>query len=385
MPGPLAGLRVLDLTRVLAGPLAGQILGDFGADVIKVEGRQGDDSRGYGTAYLRDRDGEPTAESGFYLSANRNKRSIICDFADPNDQRRVLELAKGCDVLLENFRPNTLTRYGLGYEGVRTVNQRIIYASLTGYGQEGLYAERPGYDAIFQAQGGWMSITGPEQGPWSKTGPSFVDVFAGNYLVSAILAALYHRDARQGKGQQIDVALLDCAVAALSHVGSNYLISRDAPKRLGRAGNGGAPSDVFECSDGAIYISSGRQQHFERLCDELDRRDLLDDPRFIDAHARFAHRQALTDALQKCLIQRQREPLIAVLAQHGVPAGPLNDLPTLFADPHVRERGLVVKMEHSVGGEIDVLANPVRFGATPVEYRLAPPVLGEHDSLIGWA
>ena len=378
MPGPLAGIRVLDLTRVLAGPLAGQTLGDFGADVIKVESANGDDARAYGTSFVRDADGARTAESGFYLSANRNKCSIRCDFSRAEGKARILDLAGRCDVLLENFRPGTLARYGLGYDDVSQANPRVIYASLTGYGQDGPYADRPGYDAIFQAQSGWMSITGPAEGPWSKTGPSLVDVFTGHQLVAAVLAALYHRDAKGGSGQHIDLALLDCAVAALSHVGSSYLLSKEPPQRLGTAGNGGAPSDVFACADGHIFISSGRQAHFERLCLALGCPALAADPRFADAQLRFTHREALKAALQEILRHRGRDEIVALLSAEGVPVGSLNDLPALFADPHVRQRGMVVTMPHALAGEVELLANPIRFSATPVEYRLPPPLLGEH-------
>ena len=382
--GPLAGIRVLDLSRVLAGPIATQMLGDFGADVIKVEAPGGDDARGYGPHFGRDGDGKPTRESGFYLAANRNKRSITCDFATPEGRERVLGLARDCDVLVENFRPGSLARHGLAYDDIRQVNPRIIYASLTGFGQNSPYAARPGYDAIFQAHAGWMSVTGEPDGAWSKTGPSLVDVFSGINLVAAITAALYHRDARGGEGQHIDLALQDCAIAALSHVAGNYLVSRELPRRLGTAGNGGAPSDVYHCADGRIYISSGRQEHFERLCAVLKRRDLIDDPRFTDGARRFANRDVLDEELVPAMQLRKRAELIEALSAAGVPVAPLNDLSEVFADPHVAAREMLVPMEHELLGEVELVGNPVRFAATPVSYRRAPPQAGEHDEEAYW-
>ena len=383
MGAPLAGVRVLDLTRVLAGPLATQMLGDLGADVVKVEAPgTGDDARGYGPHFARDQAGRPTRESGFYLSANRNKRSISCDFSKPEGRSRILELAARCDVLVENFRPGTLARYGLGYEDLSARNPRLIYASLTGFGQKSPYADRAGYDAIFQAQAGWMSVTGEPDGPWSKAGPSLVDVFSGLNLASAVIAALYHRDAKGGTGQQIDVALYDCAIAALSHVAGNYLVSREATRRLGNAGNGGAPSDVFACADGQIYITSGRQEHFERLCGVLGRKDLLDEPRFANSLLRFEHREPLSDALQAATATWPRDRLVEALAAEGVPAAPLNDLADVFADPHVAQRGMTVAMPHELLGQVDLVANPIRMSQTPVSYRFAPPQLGEHDAIL---
>ena len=384
MTAPLAGIRILDLTRVLAGPLATQMLGDLGADVIKVEAPgSGDDARGYGPHFALDREGGRTRESGFYLSANRNKRSITCDFAKPDDRSRLLELAARCDVFVENFRPGGLARYGLGYDDVKALNPRVIYASLTGFGQDSPYAGRAGYDAIFQAQGGWMSVTGEPDGPWCKAGPSLVDVFSGLNLAAAVMAALYHRDAKGGTGQHIDVALYDCAIAALSHVAGNYLVSREAPRRLGNAGNGGAPSDVFACADGQIYITSGRQEHFERLCGVLGRKDLLDEPRFANSLLRFEHREPLSEALQTATATWRRDRLVEALAAEGVPAAPLNDLGDVFGDPHVAQRGMTVAMPHELLGQVDLVANPIRMSETPVAYRFPPPQLGEHDPMIG--
>lgn len=382
--GPLSGIRVLDLSRVLAGPIATQMLGDFGADVIKVEAPEGDDSRGYGPHFATDTSGRPTRESGFYLSANRNKRSIICDFATSEGRERILALARGCDVVVENFRPGSLARHGLGHEDIHRINPRAIYASLTGFGQDSPYATRPGYDAIFQAQGGWMSVTGEPEGPWSKTGPSLVDVFSGINLVAAITAALYHRDARGGAGQHIDLALYDCAIAAMSHVAGNYLVSRESPQRLGTAGNGGAPSDVYPCADGMIYISSGRQEHYERLCHSLQRPDLIRDPRFADAMSRFTNRVALGQQLADAMRDRRKSELIETLSAAGVPVAPLNDLDEVFTDPHVAVRGMLVTMDHGLLGQVDLVGNPIHFGTSPVSYRLPPPTAGEHDADITW-
>lgn len=383
--GPLEGIRVLDLSRVLAGPIATQMLGDFGADVIKVEAPgKGDDARGYGPHFGRDAEGKRTRESGFYLAANRNKRSIACDFATDEGRRRILDLARGCDVLVENFRPGSLARYGLGFEDIRAINPKVIYASLTGFGQDSPYADRPGYDAIFQAQGGWMSVTGEPDGPWSKTGPSLVDVFTGINLVAAINAALYNRDARGGAGQHIDLALYDCAIAALSHVAGNFLVSREAPNRLGTAGNGGAPSDVYPCADGKIYISSGRQEHYERLCEALGQPGLIKDPRFIDALSRFANRKSLANELADAMQHRRKTELIETLSAAGVPVAPLNDLAEVFSDPHVGVREMLIEMDHSLLGKVELVGNPAKFSETPVSYRLPPPQVGEHDTDISW-
>lgn len=379
MPGPLSNIRVLDLSRVLAGPLATQFLGDLGADVVKVERPGvGDDSRAYGPHFVESPDGA-VRTSAFYLSANRNKRSITCDFATEEGRALILRLAKRCDVFVENFTVGTLSQYGLDYDALSKVNPRIIYASLTGYGQDGPYSARAGYDAIFQAQGGWMSLVGDPDGPWFKTGPSLVDVFSGQWLASGILAALYERDANGGAGQYIDLSLLDCAVAALTHVGVNYLNSGQLPPRLGNASNGGGPSDVFQCADGPIYISTGGQAHFRSLCEILGCRELFDDPRFATALKRFEHRQVLCDLLSQSIARRQRAELAQALSEQGVPAGILNNLHELFDDAQVKARDMKLRMEHERLGPVDLVANPLRFSQTPVTYRSPPPLAGEND------
>lgn len=379
MPSPLANIRVLDLSRVLAGPLATQFLGDLGADVIKVERPgTGDDSRAYGPHFVEAPDGSART-SAFYLSANRNKRSITCDFATEEGRTQILQLVERCDVFVENFTVGTLSQYGLDYEALNKVNPRIIYASLTGYGQDGPYAARAGYDAIFQAQGGWMSLVGDPDGPWFKTGPSLVDVFSGQWLASGILAALYERDVRGGGGQYIDLGLLDCAVAALTHVGVNYLNSGQLPPRLGNTSNGGGPSEVFQCADGPIYISTGGQAHFLKLCQILRCPDLVDDPRFETALKRFEHREVLSELLSRFIAGRLRVELASALSDKGVPAGVLNNLHELFDDAQVKARDMKVRMNHERLGAIDLIANPLRFSRTPVTYRSPPPLTGEND------
>lgn len=380
MPGPLSNIRVLDLSRVLAGPLATQFLGDLGADVVKVERPgSGDDSRAYGPHFVDAPDGSART-SAFYLSANRNKRSITCDFSTGEGRAQILKLAERCDVFVENFTVGTLSQYGLDYEALSKINPGIIYASLTGYGQDGPYAARAGYDAVFQAQGGWMSLVGEPDGAWFKTGPSLVDVFSGQWLASGILAALYDRDARGGAGQHIDLGLLDCAVAALTHVGVNYLNSGQLPPRLGNTSNGGGPSDVFQCADGPIYISTGGQAHFLKLCQILGCTELFDDPRFATALKRFEHRHVLNELLSPFIARQRRTELARALSDEGVPAGVLNNLHELFDDAQVKARGMKVQMNHERLGEVDLIANPLRFSRTPVAYRSPPPLVGENDA-----
>ena len=380
MSGALTGIRVLDLTRVLAGPLATQFLGDVGADIVKVERPGwGDDTRHYGPHFLQPHEESDGTGSTFFLCANRNKRSVSCDLNSEEGRATILRLAARCDVFVENFTVGTLARYGLDYEAVRKVNPNVIYASLTGYGQDGPYSDRAGYDAVFQAQAGWMSLIGEEDGRWFKTGQSLADIYSGMCLASGILAALYHRDAKGGGGQHLDVGLYDCAVSALSHVGVAYLNSGKLPPRLGNAANGGAPSDIFDCADGTIYISTGRQAHFKTLCAILDCPHLCADSRFANAIARFQNRAALSQELARHMATRDRTELADALAGQGVPAGLVNDVGQVFADPQVQARGMAIGVEAEKLGQIGLIANPIRFSETPVSYRQPPPRLGESN------
>jgi len=384
--GALSGIRVLDLGRVLAAPWATQILGDMGAEVIKVERPQGGDmGRLYGPDFLMDAQGRKTRESSFYLCANRNKKSVTVDLSSAEGQQIIKDLAAQCDVFVENFIAGTTERFGLDYASIRAINPRIIYCSVTGYGQDGPYASRPGFDAVFQAHGGMMSVTGipdgmPGAGPM-KTGPSLMDVMTGYNAAVGILAALLHRDRVSGEGQYIDVALLDTAVACQSHLMSNYLISGRVPERRGNEGNGGGPAQVFKCRDGEIYISAGNNHNFVDLCRVLGAPELGHDPRFVDLHDRYLHRSELTGLLSDLVLQWDRRPLMDALVEAHVACSVVNDYADVFDDPQVRHRGILIDMPHPLSptGSVPGIANPVRLSDTPVRYDRHPPLLGEHN------
>lgn len=381
---PLAGIRVLDLSRVLAGPLVAQMLGDLGADVIKIERPgDGDDSRSYGPPFLSTPAGERTRESGFYLSANRNKRSVTVDLSTPAGQDIIRRFAAKSDVVIENFRVGTLAKFGLDYPSLSALNPRLVYLSVTGYGQTGAMADRPGYDAIFQATGGHMAVSGapddlPGGGP-TRSGLSIVDILTSHYGTIAILAALNHRDhAADGRGQYIDVALLDSMVATLSHRGMQYLISgKNAPRR-GNVGGGGSPSQAFRCADGQIVLTVGNDGQWQRFCEALDLGALADDPRFRKATSRIENRELLTPTLEAKFAGNTKAHWLGVLARAEIPSGPVNELDEVFAYPQVRERGMVVPVEHPVAPTLPLIANPIRFSETPLTRYDAPPMLGEH-------
>lgn len=380
---PLDNIRVLDLSRVLAGPLAAQMLGDLGADVIKVERPgNGDDARVFGAPYLTGADGKPTRENAFYMSANRNKRSVTVNIAHPKGQEIVRALAAKADVVLENYKVGDLARYGLGYEAVKALNPRVIYCSVTGYGQTGPYAAKPGYDAVFQGQCGLMSVTGlPDHksggGPM-KVGPSIVDVLTGLNVSNAILAALYSRDANGGTGQHIDVALLDCGIAALSHYAQIYLTSGEVPVRRGTQGNGGMPSTLFPCADGAIMLTAGNDAQYVRLCEAVERPDLADHPQFHTNILRVENRDALTDTFDAIFRRRTVAEWLERLEAFGIPSGPINDIGQVFADPQVRHRGMAVPVNHPLAPDLSVIRSPLNFSDTPIRGYAPPPMLGEH-------
>lgn len=384
--GALAGIRVLDLGRVLAAPWATQILGDLGADVIKVERPgQGDIARLYGPASLPDDRGGATRETSFHLSANRNKRGVTINLASPEGQDLVRRLAAQSDVLVENYIPGTLARYGLDYASLRAVNPRLVYCSLTGYGQDGPLAGRPGFDGIFQAQSGLMSVTGaaddePGGGPM-KTGPSLVDIMTGYNAAIGILAALSHRDRVSGEGQHLDIALLDTAIAAQSHIMANYLISGETPARRGTQGNGGGPAQVFRCADRDIYISVGGDANFVDLCAVLKRPDLAEDPRFDSMTGRWDNRRQLTEILDPLVAAWPAGALTDALGAANVPASTVNDYPAVFADEQVRHRAIKIAIAHpaSASGTIETIASPIRLSASPCHYDRHPPMLGEHN------
>jgi crotonobetainyl-CoA:carnitine CoA-transferase CaiB-like acyl-CoA transferase len=381
--GALSHLRVLDLSRVFAGPWAGQMLADLGAEVIKVERPgEGDDSRRLGPPFLRDDAGEPTRDSGFFLSANRNKKSITVDLSRPEGQAIVRSLAKSCDVLIENYKVGDLARHGLDYASLRPDNPRLVYCSITGFGQTGPYRKKPGYDSIFQGMGGLMAVTGhadgePGGGP-QKVGLIVSDLMAGMYASVAIIAALEHRDAVSGEGQYIDLALLDSQVASLSHAAMGYLVSGDHVPRSGTASPTAAPSQMYQCQDGAIMLVVGNKAQWEKLARVVGRPDLPADPRFVTNPDRIHHRAALNAVLEPIFRSRPKQHWVDALAAVGVPCGPVNELDEVFADPQVREREMVVHVPHPKRAAMPMLANPIRLSGTPVQYRMPPPGLGEH-------
>lgn len=380
--GPLQGLKVLDLSRVLAAPWAAQLLADLGADVIKVERPgQGDEARTYGAPYLRDAEGRETLDNAFYLSANRGKRSITLDLATPEGQDIVRRLATRSDVLLENFRTGALKKYGLDYAALSAINPGLVYCSVTGFGQTGPLRHRPGYDAVFQGMGGLMSVTGPKDGaPGAgpvKVGPSIVDILCGLFSSTAILAALHDRR-ETGMGQHVDVALLDSVVAAMSHYAQIYLISRENPVRRGTEGNGGCPSQMFRCGDGEIMITAGNDAHFARLCAVLGMPELARDARFISNNRRIDHRDLLTSILDDAFRQRSVADTLAALEAADVPSGPINTLAQVFEDAQVLARNMLVKVKHSAAGELPLVGNPIHYSRTALGDFRAPPTIGEH-------
>jgi crotonobetainyl-CoA:carnitine CoA-transferase CaiB-like acyl-CoA transferase len=371
----LAGIRVLDLSRVLAGPWATQILGDLGADVIKVEKPgPGDDTRSWGPPFTKHPDGSP-GDAAYYLAANRNKRSVTIDFAHPEGADLVRRLAPQCQILVENFKTGGLRKYGLDYETLKAINPSLVYCSITGFGQDGPYAKRAGYDYMIQAMGGLMSITGEPAGEPMKSAVAVADLFTGMYAVTAILAALRHAE-RTGEGQHLDIALLDCQVAMLANLGMNYLLSGEEPKRLGNAHASIAPYQVFATADGHVVLAVGNDGQFRDFCAAAGV-ELADDPRFATNPLRIDNRVDLTNAIAAIMIQRTTGHWMSVLERAGVPCGPINTLPQVFADPHVAARGAVQTMKRSDGATVKLTANPIRMSATPPDPRIAPPLLGQ--------
>ncbi|WP_296279279.1 CaiB/BaiF CoA-transferase family protein [Pseudoxanthomonas sp.] len=378
MPRALAGVRVLDLTRVLAGPWCTQVLADLGADVVKVERPgSGDDTRGWGPPFLRDADGNETGESAYYLCANRNKRSLAVDIATEEGQAVIRRLASESDVLVENFKVGDMARYRLDASTLRAANPRLVYCSITGFGQDGPYARRAGYDFAIQGLGGLMGVTGAANGEPQKVGVAVADLFTGMYATVAILAALRHRDAT-GEGQVIDMALLDAQVAMLANLGSHYLVGGEVPPRQGNAHANIVPYQVFAVADGHIIVAVGNDRQFVRLCEMLDLAALAGDPRYATNAARVRHRDALVPLLQDAFHARERHGWLALLEAAGIPCGPVNDIADVFADPQVKARGMVTRIEHPHAGAVPLVASPLKLSATPVDLRHAPPLLGQH-------
>ncbi|HEX5611442.1 MAG TPA: CaiB/BaiF CoA-transferase family protein [Burkholderiales bacterium] len=384
--GPLSHIRVLDLSRVLAGPWAAQNLGDLGAEVIKVEKPgAGDDTRGWGPPFLKDGDGKDLKDAAYYGSVNRNKKSITLDIAKPQGQAIVRELAAKSAVLIENYKVGTLARYGLGYDDLKEANPGLVYCSVTGFGQDGPYAPRPGYDFIFQGMGGLMSITGerdgqPGAGP-QKVGIAITDVLTGMYASVAILAALTHRE-RTGKGQHIDCALLDTIVAFNANQIVSYFCSGRIPIRYGNAHAQVVPYEVFPTSDGHIILAVGNDGQFKRFCEIAGCPQLAEEPRFATNTQRIIHRGELIPLITEIMRTRSKHEWIEMLEKATVPCGPINNMKEVFEDPQVQHRGLRVDIPHPLGGKAPVVASPMRLSETPVEYRIAPPLLGQHNDEI---
>ena len=385
-PGPLAHVKVLDLSRILAAPWAGQVLADLGAEVIKVERPgAGDDTRSWGPPFLKGADGKDTKEAGYYLAVNRGKRSITVSLDKPEGQRIVRELARNADIVLENYKAGTLARYGLDAETLRKVNPRLIYCSVTGFGQTGPRRDQPAYDFLIQAMGGLMSVTGekdgkPGGGP-QKVGIPIVDLMTGMYAAVAVLAALARR-AESGQGETIDIAMLDVQVATLSNQAMNYLVSGKVPKRNGNAHPNIQPQDVYRCADGDVILVVGNDGQFGKLCEVLGRPKWVAEPRYATNAQRVRHIAELSAELRELFAEWEREKLIAALDAAGVPCGPINTVADVFNDPQVKARELLRHVPHPSGVDVPQVANPIRFAEAGMELPPPPPLLGQHSDAI---
>ena len=367
---PLNGIRVLDLSRVLAGPYCTMVLGDLGAEVIKVESPEGDETRGWGPPFA-------AGESAYYLCVNRNKRSMVLDFKTDKGRAILHELAKRSDVLVENFRPGTLKRFSMDYETIATLNPQLVYCSITGFGQTGPLRDRPGYDFMIQAMGGLMSISGEPDGEPMKVGVAVADLFAGQNAVIAILAAFQVRT-QTGKGQHLDIALFDSQVAMLANVASSYLISGNLPKRYGNAHANIVPYQSFQASDSWFVIAVGNDKQFSRLCEIIGKSELGQDSRFVTNSSRVENREELIAFLKPIFQEKTTSEWLSALDAVGIPCGPINTLDKVFAEPQVQAREMLVHMEHLKVGDLRLVGSPLKFSETPVDYKLPPPRLGEH-------
>ncbi|MFL6672639.1 MAG: CaiB/BaiF CoA transferase family protein [Massilia sp.] len=382
LPKALGHIRVLDLSRVLAGPWCSQNLADLGADVIKIERPGcGDDTRAWGPPYAKDADGRDTSEAAYYLSANRGKRSVTVDIASAAGQALVRGLARHCDVVLENFKVGHLKRYGLDYASLKALKPDLVYCSITGFGQDGPYAHRAGYDFLIQGMGGLMSVTGerdelPGGGP-QKAGVALTDLMTGMYATIAVLAALTHRD-RTGEGQHIDMALLDTQVAMLANVGSNYLNSGKPPKRWGNAHANIVPYQTFACADGHLIVAAGNDGQYQKFVEAGGRPELAHDPRFATNPLRVHNRDTLVPMLAAMVRTKTRGEWIDLLEARGVPCGPINDVGEVFDNPQVKARGIAIDLPHPAAGKVRLVRSPMKMSATPATSDKAPPLLGQH-------
>lgn len=382
--GALSHIRVLDLSRILAGPWASQILGDLGADVVKVENPAGgDDTRHWGPPYMAGADGQATQESAYFLCANRNKRSVAVDMKTPEGQAILRELARDCDVVIENFKVGGAAKYGLDYASLSALNPGLVYCSITGFGQTGPLASRPGYDFLVQAMGGLMSITGapdgePGAGP-QKVGVALTDIMTGLYAVIGIQAALAERE-RSGLGQHVDLALLDVTAATLANQATNYLVGGLNPTRLGNAHPNIVPYQSFVARDGHLIVAVGNDGQFRRYVEVLGCPELADDPRFAGNRDRVLNRDALVPLLQARMLERDKAEWLRLLEAAGVPAGPINTVAEVFAEPQLQARDMQVNVPHPLNPGLQLVGNPIRLSRTPVQYRSAPPTLGQHSA-----
>jgi crotonobetainyl-CoA:carnitine CoA-transferase CaiB-like acyl-CoA transferase len=382
MPGPLSHIRVLDLSRIMAGPWSSQILADLGADVVKIERPEvGDDTRSWGPPFLKGRDGADTRESGYFLAVNRGKRSVTLDLASEEGRAVVRQLAAQSDIVLENFKVGTLARFGLDYAGLRAVNERLIYCSISGFGQTGPRRERAAYDFLIQAMGGLMSVTGePDGAPGGrpeKVGVPIVDIMTGMYAAIAVLAALARRE-QTGRGDYIDIGMLDVQVSFLANQAMNYLVSGKPPRRSGNAHPNIQPQDVFACRDGHLVLVVGNDGQFVRFCEAVGRPELAGDPRFAVNAARVQNRAVLAPLIAGVLAEGDLADWIARFEQAGVPCGPINTIPMVFLDEQVRHRGMLVQVPHPLADRVPLVASPMKFTEAPLSFDRPPPLLGQH-------
>lgn len=382
MSGPLAGIRVLDLSRVLAGPWAGQNLADLGAEVIKIERpKVGDDSRAFGPPWIKDRDGRDTKDSAYFTSANRGKKSVTVNLQTPEGAALVRELAARSDVLIENYKFGDLERYGLAYAQLKDLNPRLVYCSVTGFGHTGPYRERPGYDFMIQGMGGMMSVTGEPGGEPQRAGVPIADIITGMYASIAICAALAHR-AQSGKGQHLDLALLDSQIALLAYQNTNYFATGKPPRRIGNLHPNIVPYQPFRCADGEVILACGNDNLYRRFCEAAGCPELASDARFATNGKRVENRDELKRLLDAIFARRTKKEWGELLDAAGVPNGPINDIAQVYAEPQVQARGVKIEAEHPVAGRLPLVASPMRFSGTPLEHKVAPPVLGQHTEEI---
>ena len=375
---PLEGVRVLDLSRVLAGPWVGQTLADLGCDVIKVERPGcGDDTRAWGPPFVKTSAGENTQESAYYMSANRGKRSLAVDMTKAEGQKILQDLALHCDIVIENFKVGGLKKFGLDYETLSKINPKLIYCSITGFGQEGPYADKAGYDLMVQGMGGLMSITGEADRQPMKVGVAVVDLFSGMYGVTGILAALFKRE-RTGRGDHIDIALMDCQAAMLANQATNYLVSDKVPHRRGNAHPNISPYEVFETADGYMILAVGNDRQFEAFCDVAGCMELAENPKYQTNTTRVENREQLVPFVQEVLKEKPTDFWISSLEKVKVPCGPINDLSQVFADPHIQQRGILKEYAHPGGARQKLVSTPIKYGQAKSGAELSPPMLGQH-------